>query len=198
VLYRFFVFTLAGLLLSACSHQARSPLDSPAQGDAGAIEQWALNGKLGIAAQDPRGKSLRQSANINWQQDREGYSIHLSGPLGQGSTQIKSDSGGVTLKQAGQADIHAASANELLLNTLGYTLPLDALYYWARGIPSPVAPPELEQRSVSGDLSQLKQLGWQLDYSPFQDVMHWQLPRKIIASKGSTRITLIIKKWRLP
>lgn len=191
---------LLGLFLAACAsepaHQTIHNWESYQLSLEG-LKAWRLDGKLAISTKDSQGKAFRQSANLNWQQNPGSYTLHLSGPFGQGSTVIKGDERGVSLAQAGQSIQHAATAEALLEQTLGYSLPIDALSYWVRGIPSPNAAHGPVSKSENGSLATLEQLGWQLSFSRYVKVDQWPLPGKIIARKGPARITLIIKQWKL-
>jgi len=189
-----------GLLLTACASQpapqAITNWDSH-QLSLARLKTWNLDGKLAISTTDLQGKAFRQSANLNWRQSPDQYTLHLSGPFGQGSTIIDGNEQGVSLTQAGQKTLHAATAEALLQQTLGYSLPIEALYYWVRGIPSPNSAPDRLSKSENGSLASLEQLGWQLSFSRYTSVEQWPLPGKIIANKGPVRITLIIKQWKL-
>jgi len=189
-----------GLLLTACASQPAPQAiinwDSH-QLSLARLKTWNLDGKLAISTIDPQGKAFRQSANLNWRQSPDQYTLHLSGPFGQGSTIIKGGEQGVSLAQAGQNTLHAATAEALLQQTLGYSLPIEALYYWVRGIPSPNSVPDRLSKSENGSLASLEQLGWQLSFSRYTSLEQWPLPGKIIANKGPVRITLIIKQWKL-
>jgi len=188
------------LLLSACASQpapqAITNWDSH-QLSLARLKAWNLDAKLAISTSDPQGKAFRQSANLNWRQSSDQYTLHLSGPFGQGSTIIEGNEQGVSLAQAGQATLHAATADALLRQTLGYSLPIEALYYWVRGIPSPGAAPDRLGKDENGSLASLEQLGWQLSFSRYTSLEQWPLPGKIVARKGPMRITLIIKQWEL-
>ncbi len=163
------------------------------------MSHWNLLGKFAIASKDAHGKTLRQSANLQWLQSGEQhYSIHLSGPLGQGSTLIKGDPQQVSLQMAGANTLTAPNADELLQKTLGYSLPIDALYYWLRGLPKPTDAIQNAVRNDQGSLLQLSQLGWQLNYSRYSIHKSLILPGKIVATKGPSKLTLIIKDWQLP
>ena len=94
---------LLGLLLTACASQpAPQSIDSwdSHQLSLERLKAWSLDGKLAISTTNPQGKAFRQSANLNWQQSPNSYTLYLSGPFGQGGTVIKGDERGVSLAQA--------------------------------------------------------------------------------------------------
>ncbi len=193
------------ILLNACSSTAPRPqaeqpplLDSHQhRQQLSQLQHWLLEGKIGLRHPDNSG-----SANLQWQQRADDYRIHLSGPLGQGASQLRGSSRGVTLEQAGQPTRYAASAEQLLTDSFGWQLPVSHLYYWVRGIPSPLSPIDQQQQAADGTLQQLRQSGWQLSYSRFSpqittDNQPLYLPGKIVAQRDQLRLKLIIKRWQL-
>ena len=89
---RFFNFIALGILLtlSGCSYfSSQEQLSGSGQPSAWQahkqqltpIDAWQINGKLGIRSAKDSG-----SAVLFWLQRQDYFDIHLSGPLGQGST----------------------------------------------------------------------------------------------------------------
>src|SRR5690625_6960787 len=74
-----------------------------------ALETWYVSGQLGVRLPDNSG-----SARLRWQQTQDDFRIDLSGPFGQGRTQIQGRPGAVTLQQGGEEPLQASSAEELL------------------------------------------------------------------------------------
>ncbi len=90
----------------------------------GDIEQWQVQGKLGIRLPDNSG-----SLYFNWKQWPDEFAIHLNGPLGQGATWIRGSDRQVSLEQSGQPPMTATSPEDLMYNALGWWLPVAELYY---------------------------------------------------------------------
>ena len=193
----------AALMLAALGGCATAPLPAidnwnDYQSQLAQLQHWQLSGKLGVRMAANAANSKRGgSAYLNWEQNPAAYAIRLSGPLGQGTTWIRGDDGGVSLEQAGQAAVRADSPEALVAQTLGWELPIGDLFYWVRGIPAPRAPIAQQAKHPSGSLAQLQQSGWQLDFSRYNAVGPWQLPGKIVAHRDGLRLTLIIKNWQL-
>lgn len=154
-------------------------------------QHWKISAKVGV-----RSNSENGSAYLQWQQSPDSYQIHISGPLGQGSTWIRGNAEQVSLERAGEETIRADSAGELLLQSLGWSAPLDQLTFWIRGLPAPNRDSDIEH-NTAGTLSRLSQSGWQLDYSRYQDHGNFSLPGKVIARRNDLKLTLIIKDWQL-
>lgn len=185
----------ASILLGGCA-SAPTSLDAIADWDSyqqrlQQQEHWQLSAKLGV-----RSPSESGSAYLNWQQQSNSYRIHLSGPLGQGSVHINGSPEQVRLTRSGEPELSAASAEELLQQTLGWGAPIAQLKYWVRGLPAPNKSSQ-QTHNAQGALAHLQQSGWSLEYSRYRTVDGFLLPGKIIARQGELKLTLIIKDWAL-
>ncbi|WP_439134358.1 lipoprotein insertase outer membrane protein LolB [Pseudomaricurvus sp.] len=202
------------LLLNACVSQSPMPAHHEApplpqapsiQSDwnnyqqiLGSIEFWQVQGKLGIRTSSDSG-----SAYLNWEQQPKEFAIHLSGPLGQGSVWIRGDQSQVSLERAGEDTLYAATPELLMLNAMGWWLPVSDLYYWVKGIPAPNKPVDNLTHNSDGTLLSLQQNHWQLSYPRYQQLNGWHLPSKVIAryqapgQDSDIKLTFIIKDWQL-
>jgi len=158
----------------------------------GSIDQWQVQGKLGVRLPNNSG-----SVYFNWKQRPDDFAIHLSGPLGQGTTWIRGDDRRVSLEQTDQPPLFAATPEALMKKSLGWSLPIGQLYYWIRGIASPNSDASEQSRYNDGSLERLEQDGWQLQYSRYKTVSGWSLPTKVIAHQQDLKLTFIIKNWKL-
>ncbi|MGI9286063.1 MAG: lipoprotein insertase outer membrane protein LolB [Pseudomonadales bacterium] len=176
------------IYLSACATQS-SKIDSHNNAVAD-IEQWHIRGKIGI-----RSPTESLSAMLNWQQLTGAYTIRLSGTLGSGSLQIIGNDNGVTVRQAGEIDQYASNAGLLLQRRLGWSVPIEHVYYWVRGLPAAV--PVDRQTNSDGQLSVLEQAGWRIEYLRYQQFANFALPSKLRLQHEDLKVTLIIKEWQL-
>lgn len=184
-------------LLSACSSLPKpQPSANSSATELLQLQQWQVQGKLGIRAPDNSG-----SLYFNWNQQPEQYSIYLSGPLGQGATWIKGSHNSrgkhneISIKTGNQPERTASTPQALLHDTLGWSLPVEDLYYWIRGLPSPFSNATLVTRSDNGALDTLVQSGWQLQYQRFDEFAGLWLPKKLTAQHQNVRLTIVIKTW---
>ncbi len=189
------------LLLAACSSQkpepsAPAPAEQPSaeQPSVEQLQRWTIKGKIGVRAPEDSG-----SANLTWeQQNSPSYRIHLSGPLGAGATVISGSPAGVSLQRGDEPPVHARSPAQLTMQTLGWPLPIDEMYYWVRGLVAPGGDAS-EQRNASGQLQSLQQAGWILNFSGYESRGPYVLPTKIKATSnqaaGPVKVTLVIKEW---
>ncbi|MFC4877815.1 lipoprotein insertase outer membrane protein LolB [Microbulbifer halophilus] len=187
------------LLLVACSSQKTQP-PAPAeqppetQPSVEQLQRWTIKGKIGVRSPKDNG-----SANLTWEQKNSPrYRIHLSGPLGAGATVISGSPAGVSLQRGDDPPVHAPSPAQLTMQTLGWPLPIDEMYYWVRGLAAPGGGAS-EQRNAGGQLQSLQQSGWQLNFSGYENRGPYTLPTKIKATTsqaaGPVNVTLVIKEW---
>lgn len=194
----FVLIALLSLFLSACVNKL--PLKSVEfkahQAALMPITQWKMTGKLGIKTPTESG-----SANIQWQQESAAYQIQLHGPLGQKSIVIIGDLQEVTLKEKGKPIIKARSPEALIKKSTGWNLPLTQLNYWVRGLPAPKTKIKQITPNATGLIAQLEQSGWVIDYLSYHQIQYQNqliyLPKKIVATHGDIRLTLVIREWTL-
>lgn len=187
------------MLLSACaSHQTLAPYSAdvvPALWSRHHqqmldLSHWQVKGKIGYKNTTEAG-----SAWVDWTQQAQQFTLHLSGPFGAGSMQIMGDHGLLTLRQADGADISLNSAAAITSEQLLFDdLPFEELSYWIRGIPSPNAEASQLSYNQQSLLTVLHQSGWQLLFSKYRQTSAGTLPGKIIATQGKVRFKLIIKE----
>lgn len=178
-------------LLSACAQLPKTPVaDSPGR-PAQALTQWHMKGKVGITT-----LTERVNASINWQQQESDFSISLSGPFGQGRADLIGDASGIVLATGGQT-YRGTSAKDLMQQQLGWSVPVQHFTYWAKGIPSPLAPVTGLSYDEQGSLSALEQDGWQVSLSRYTTVDGWQLPGRMSAKTDQIALLVVAKEWLL-
>lgn len=187
------------IALAGCAHQHRitpPPNVLAQQQSLQAIDNWQVNGKLGIRTADESG-----SASLKWGQQQQHYQINLSGPLGQKRMVITGKPGKVILEEAGQKPLTAKNAEALIKKAAGWTLPVTQLAYWIRGVPAPREKITRLQTNELGLIAQLEQGGWVITYSNYRN---WQvagselaMPQKIIAQYHDVRLILAIRDWQM-
>ncbi|WP_444929968.1 lipoprotein insertase outer membrane protein LolB [Microbulbifer sp. SSSA002] len=202
---KFYLFLLAclAIIVSACSGQKPQPepqpnerSEKPTPKTVVEFTQWNLKGKLGVRSPKENG-----SANLAWLQGgAENFRLHLSGPLGAGTTVITGSAGGVSLVRGSEAPVYARNPAQLTQEALGWPLPAREMFYWVRGLPAPGAKSG-EKRNAEGQLQSLQQSGWALSFSDYRKEGTFVLPTRIKAQTnspaGPVSVTLVIKDWGL-
>ena len=200
----FLILALA-LGLGACATVRQEPLPAglteqpPAdwaqrQASLQAFSHWQLTGKL--AVRQPEDSA---SAVINqWVQDHEHYELSLSSSfLGMGSTRLEGSPGFIRMELPDGETYSSSDPQGLIYAATGWELPIDALVWWVRGLPSP----EGDFRMAfdpQGDLAQLEQLGWTIRYERWRTFVASQpaLPARLTARKGEKLVRLVVSSWQ--
>lgn len=154
------------------------------------IDAWQISGKLGIRSEQESG-----SAVLFWLQRQDYFDIRLSGPLGQGSTRLTGRQGAVSLEIANRGTYQASSAAALMQQQLGWSLPVENLLWWVRGLPAPHSKSQV-QLDNNSLLAQLEQDQWKVEYLSYRTENNLQLPERIKLSGAGLNITLVIKEWQ--
>lgn len=149
-----------------------------------ALGTWQLQGRV-----NARYKNESHTPRIRWQQNDMEYTIRLWGTLNVGATLITGQPGFVTFEQ-GRETSTASTPEALILEHLGYELPVSQLNYWIKGLPTP----DEEHRMVLGEFNQLvslEQAGWRMSYEDYRLYGSYSLPRRIEMSRDENNIRLV-------
>lgn len=156
-----------------------------------AIPGWSLAGRIGLRVDD-----RAWSGSLRWTQRGAHYRIRFVGPLGQGALDLQGGPGGVELRTSSGGRYRAATAAVLLERHLGWRLPVRALAYWVRGVPEPGRAYRL-RLGPDGRIRGLTQAGWTLAIAGYRRVDRFELPARIEARRGTTRVRLAVGRWRV-
>ena len=196
------------LLLSACASKPAQvepdPVLQPTLSEAqrwaahrhaiSALQDWDLRGKVAYRLPERAG-----SASLYWRQRDARSSLRLSGPLGAGAVQIRSEGPLLVLRRDGIERVYPADAAPWLGPEHLLPIPVDALQYWLRGIPDPgVAIDRLE--TLEGRATRLEQRGWVLRFSDYDSESGITLPGRINIDLPSSELTLrlLLRQWSSP
>ena len=154
------------------------------------LSAWELKGKIGITT-----PADRVNASVDWHQEHDSYQIQLTGPLGQGRVEISGNQGKIELLSRGER-VQGDSAERLMLDQLGWSVPVQHFSYWAKGEASPLTAITQIEFNEFGSPSLIVQDGWQVELSRYQSVTGWLLPGKMLARTGDLSLVLVMKEWR--
>lgn len=160
-----------------------------------ALRQWDLRGRVAL--------TMNQDAwqlNLRWQNLDPSQQIDLSGPFGAGAVRITIADDGARLVDAEQNTYFAANAQQLLWQTTGWTLPLENMLYWLRGLPVPDKD-KIITLNEQGRMKTLRQDGWVLDVLEYAEQGDVWLPHSIELKRSSDpadsklHVRLVISQW---
>ena len=194
---RFALLSFAALLTACESTPEVIPVDDPQrswaehQEQLAAIDQWLALGKLGIQSAEES-----WSAGLSWRQDRDDFTIRLTGPLGQGLMELRGTAQAVELRTSDDDIYRAATAEELMQTHAGWQVPLSGLRHWMLGRPDPAAGIADLRLDPGGRLAELRQLGWHIRYERYGEFDGLALPTKLTLENARLRAKLAVRRWR--
>jgi outer membrane lipoprotein LolB len=150
---------------------------------------WRLNGK--IAVSDGRDGG---SGRIDWEQQGESFDISLRSPVSGRSWRLHGGPGGATLAGLDSGPRQGPDAQLLLEQETGWSLPIEAMSFWARGargVGSSVLEFDPDARPA-----RLLQAGWTIEYRAWGEGDP-PLPTKVFANHGERRVRLVVDRWHV-
>ena len=190
-----FCILALSIILSKCSSTTLDPINHSWQDQRALLEQtsnWQLRGRVNVRYQNES-----YTPRIQWQQQEENYRIRLWGTFNAGNTLIIGKPKFVIMEHDGES-ITAKTPEELVLDNLGYELPISYLEFWVRSLPAPGPESEIEF-SEQNQISKLKQDGWEVTYLDMRQFDGVILPRRveITREKNDIRLRFIGLSWVL-
>ncbi|MEM1438987.1 MAG: lipoprotein insertase outer membrane protein LolB [Pseudomonadota bacterium] len=184
-------------LLAGCATKGVQELpeitDWPMRQDVlGALEQWELVGRIGIRT--PEDSS---SGSLSWRQRGVDFRAEIDGPLGIGGVQMVGDPRRVTLSGSKIDTVTVPDPERELWRQTGLRVPVAGLRYWLLGVPLPGEPADIVFGEDGLPLS-IAQSGWRIDYTEYRRWSLNALPRRIKAESDDTRLTIVVRDWRIP
>lgn len=193
------LLTLLGLI-SACSstrHISKSTellVPEQRQQQLAAMQSFTVQATLGIKSP---AESL--SGSLRWQQQTpDNYRARLANPLGISLFELTGNEQLTELVVRGER-YQAADSSSLLWQLAGWSIPLQDMALWLRGLPGESATDLIFDnagRLVSFALTDSTGIEWQLTYrSFFDDAL--SLPRQLELHSADTQLRLVIRSWQL-
>jgi len=158
------------------------------QAQLSAIRQWSARGNIAIHTEQKG-----WNASFNWQQQGENYNLVLFGPLGTNRVQLIGSPQQVTLQSATRT-VTSTSAETLLQQQLGWSVPVSNLYYWLRGMPAPGSRAR-QSYDLNNHIVQLTQDGWHIIYLRYISVNGVDVPNRLLLSNPRLQVRVLITQW---
>lgn len=157
---------------------------------------WAISGRVALASGKQGG-----SGRFEWTQGAGQVRLMLSAPLTRQSWELDVDAQGASLRGLAGGDRHGADAAQLLRAATGWEIPVAALGCWLRAVeatPAQFGPARIDY-GVNMLPRRIEQAGWVVEYDgwerdPFTSL---QMPARIEARRGESRIRLLVDRWGL-
>ena len=192
---RYIAAIVLSALLAGCAAQpSQEPLEEPGwethSERLAAVTQWSFSGRIVV-----RTAQGADSARLKWQQRWHDIEMELSGPVGLKRTTLLREGGRLSLLQDGEWQ-RLDPGQDPLLQSFGWSLPLDYLPWWLKGLPAPLPAPT-GRELAEGRLTRLVQAGWTLEYADYQWVDGYPLPRSIRFQREGVEGKILLKNWIL-
>ena len=175
------MFRLALAIAAAAALGACASLPEAGRPLPGGFE---LSGRVAVRhGKDPA------SGKIFWRHSDDSDELLITSPIGQGIARISRERDRFRLVTGDKQEYHAADAESLTEQALGWPLPLAGLADWVQARASPGRPAEM-----SGDADQgmeLRQDGWRIVYEEFQRGR----PHRMRLTREDLEIRLIVDRW---
>ncbi len=157
------------------------------------VDTWELKGKLAVIQAD-RSDSLL----INkWLQRKQAFDIHVSSALlGIGATQISGTPQHLTLAQPDEPVLYSDNPEGLLTEALGWSLPLNSIHHWMKGVPAPDQPATI-RFDDAGNPHEIVQSQWLVRLDRFQAVDQLVLPKKITLTRDQVKVKVVVTEWSI-
>lgn len=156
-----------------------------------AVEQWTVEGRLAIRDGEDGG-----SGKLRWQAGPGGDRLDFHGALGRGAWRLLVEPEEAVLTLADGSVYRASSVDRLVVEQIGWPVPVAELSWWIRGL---AAPGERARRSLgeTGVLLELHQAGWTIEFDRYRAVGEELMPGFMNAQRGDRRVRFVVGDWTL-
>lgn len=155
------------------------------------LDLWTITGRVAVQTGEEG-----WSATLYWQQDRDTYTMRFIAPLGQGTYQLYGDGQQVSMVTADNKLFQAGDPESLLMDNLGWSVPLHGLRYWVRGVPEPGIETENIIIDDQGRMTDLQQSGWRISILRYTDLDGTDLPGKLFMSNDRFKLRIVVQDWK--
>jgi outer membrane lipoprotein LolB len=155
------------------------------------LNAWALKGRIGIQT-DKEGVT----ATLHWAQVGDRYQLRFIAPLSQGTYELRGNQQQVALQTAKNELFIAKDPEQLLLDNVGWKVPLTGLFYWVRGLPEPGADIDNLVKDDKGRIKDMVQSGWRISILRYTEVNDFELPGKLFLQNDRFKLRLVIQGWQ--
>ncbi|HEX5056780.1 MAG TPA: lipoprotein insertase outer membrane protein LolB [Gammaproteobacteria bacterium] len=156
------------------------------------IRHWRLRARIGVVAATQSG-----SADLQWEEQGEVFTLKVSGAFGHGLIAIEGDAASVHLKTGKGEQLGAASAEDLILQQTGWVIPVNGMRRWMLGLPSGLYPDESFTLDDAGRIDKLRGGGWEIEYGRYGLYHGHQLPDRIRMQNEQVKIKLAVIDWEI-
>lgn len=183
---------MLAISLSGCASLFPQGGQEALQQQLSGIEHWKVRGKLSVVTPQDS-----VTGYLTWDQQETDYRLFITGPFGQGSSQLSGSAKHAELLLPGWDQPQTAdSPEQLMILYMGWKFPVSDIRHWVKGQPAPGNDARV-QFNEAGLLNELQQHGWQVKYSRYSRQQGFWLPGLIKVSGHNFRFVFSIKEWTI-
>ena len=133
------------------------------------------------------------SGKMTWQHGIKSDNLALYSPFGQKVITIERAGARYRLTQGPRVLAETEKIDALIMQTIGYPIPVTQLHLWVLGVP-------VSQKTASQappPYSVLTADGWTLRYDEFKEINGYVLPVRMQFSNAKSSIKIAVDSWRL-
>ena len=155
-----------------------------------AFENWRVTGRIAVQRAD---KGI--TADIQWRQTGHDFDLRVMAPLNQGTFQLSGGAGKVELLTPEGKIFSAAEPEALMLEHLGWSIPLGGTRYWIRGMPDPSTASSQAILDDQGRWTDFEQDRWRISILDYVKLDNLDLPRRLYLARDDIKVRIAIKQW---
>ena len=178
---------------AATAHRQRIASLGLSDGDCAAPD-WVMTGRVALSNGKDGG-----SGRLEWSQSGGKVRIGLSAPVTRQGWMLELDASGATLQGVPDGPVHGTDAGALLRERTGWDIPVTGLGCWVRGAwASEAAFGEARVGyGPDGQVQRIEQADWIIEYADWRvdAVSGVELPARITALRGESRVRLVVDRW---
>jgi outer membrane lipoprotein LolB len=156
----------------------------------GGFENWRLMGRIAVKR---GGKGF--SAGLRWRQAGPDYEMWVTAPLNKGTYRLQGGTNLAELRLPTGEIFRADKPETLMLQHLGWSIPLSGTRYWIRGIPDPAVRFTQENLDKFGRWSDFQQNLWTINILTYVALEELYLPSDLSLSRDDLEVRIAIKQW---
>lgn len=161
------------------------------------LDHWEIHARAAIFVEDDV-----YQVGITWRRAQDSYLILIEAPFGQGVFRLESlnaDNLDATIKLTlpDEQPFYGASAELLLNDLLGWSLPVSGLKSWIKGLPGAQQDYSFDL-NADGTLKSLRQDGWLINYLKYFDADsdNHGLPQRMYLKHQDAALKIVIERWK--
>lgn len=155
------------------------------------VKRWTITARLGVSDGKDGG-----SGELVWKQDGERYDFTVHAPVTGKTWKLSGDASRATLEGVDAQPYTDTNPERLLKQRLNWDVPLSKLDAWVLGLRAPGSKP-IVQFDAQNLPAVIEQDGWKVEYKDWFADRTPPLPRKVFATRGTSRVRVSIEEWSI-